>query len=177
MMRSILLVSSLLLVTAAQGGAAQGDDAEWTTATLFDCAVESTGDGSFHETCAVESADARGAGTWSFSYDIETLEGEGVVSIDAGDGAVTHEYNPEDVELHFGVVTIVTADGRREGGARRVVAAREGKLKESWAAAFFDERMQRLIEGASGTGVGSSARRSGRLGWTTVHPGCIRRIQ
>ncbi len=58
MMRSILLVSSLLLVAAAQGGASQDDDAEWATATLVDCAVESTGAGSFDE-CAVESADAR----------------------------------------------------------------------------------------------------------------------
>jgi len=150
--RSTLLVVSVLFITAAQGGTAQDDDSEWATATLIDCAVETTGDGSFHETCEVESADARLAGTWSFSYDIDTLEGEGVISVDAGDGPVTHEYNPEDVELQFGEVTIVTADGRWEGGARRVVAAREAKLKEFWAAAFFDERMQGLIEGASGTG-------------------------
>lgn len=49
-MRSTILVSSLLLVTAAQGGTST-EDADSVAATLIECTVESNSDGSLRETC------------------------------------------------------------------------------------------------------------------------------
>ncbi len=132
-----LALPLLIAVHAAQEGGVSG--------TLTDCTVAENS-GEVHETCTLESADPILAGTWSFIYEIEENE-EGIVGFDDEEGLVTYEYDPDEVVLQFGEITIVGGEGQWDGMGERFVAV-SGTLDDIWAEAFIDES----VRGAVGDG-------------------------
>ena len=129
---------------------------EGVSGTLTDCTVAENS-GEFHETCTLESADPILAGTWSFIYEVDE---QGGISIDDEEGLVTYEYDPDDLVLQFGAITIVGGEGQWDGMGERFVAV-NGTLDDIWAEAFIDESVRGAFGDAGAWVIGGLVRGEG----------------
>lgn len=145
-----LALPLLIAVHAAQEGRISG--------ALTDCTVAENS-GEFHETCTLESADPVLAGTWSFIYEIEENE-EGIVGFDDEEKLVTYEYDPDDLVLQFGEITIVADEGQWDGVGQRIVAS-TGALDDFWVEALIDESLRGAIGDGGAWVIGGLVRGDG----------------
>ncbi len=142
--RMFLLVLAILGVLVLVAAAKEYD----VSGTLTNCVVAER-DSGFVETCDLESPDQMFGATWTFAFAIEESS-DGEIGVDEPDFSGTFEYDPNDVELQIGEMTLVTPAGSWEGGGQRVLSSSGTLDEEFWASVFVGDRVPDGVAGDLG---------------------------